>query len=527
MDLSNANMSDNKKAESIILKNSIKMGLDPVVILNHFSFVKEQLKKGYTQKFKIIDTCRLDNGRIFPEDWLSHEMTNTQDEEDIVAFVPSAGAASRYSKPIQDLHLYLLLEKKEELLHTISDFKKSHWILPSEINDFIKNFRPENKISQEAINLIGNIAKNPKGLFPCSRQNISFFQMKCMEHRALTSLCGEIFIVSPEFLPQIKNNIQEFTSLKDTKAFKTSLLVQDFDLATVRFDHKAFPITDDQGLLSVVPAGHGALVKKFSEVKKKFPNAQSLFIRNIDNIGGLNKSFLKTSAQFLKTHQTLLKKIKRIRTFLKENNLKKAADESLPLLKTTGNHLYDGNIKLFCETLKNPWEKILWKTLFLVFQLPFHMKSQGLLSLFLRPLNTMGQVPNEGKDIGGTPVVIEKDGHHIPICLETPHAYEDDLSNFLSNSRKATHFNPVFLATEIIDNAEATYKVKENPFWILSKKLWRDQEVYYYETILYELLGNSELTNVTFIELPRLVFCPHKTLDDTNKYHSANFTRCP
>src|SRR5690606_15136978 len=74
-----------------------------------------------------------------------------------------------------------------------------------------------------------------------------------------------------------------------------------------------------------------------------------------------------------------------------------------------------------------------------------HADTTGMLSLYQRPLNILGQVPNISHDVGGTPCFVEHAGRSIKICLEVPHASESDKQQFLANPAKATHFNPVFV----------------------------------------------------------------------------------
>ena len=50
---------------------------------------------------------------------------------------------------------------------------------------------------------------------------------------------------------------------------------------------------------------------------------------------------------------------------------------------------------------------------------------------------------------------------------------------------------------------------------IFAEKRWKGQTVYYHESLLYEILGNSSFANLLFLELPRIFFNPHKTLNDT------------
>ena len=69
---------------------------------------------------------------------------------------------------------------------------------------------------------------------------------------------------------------------------------------------------------------------------------------------------------------------------------------------------------------------------------------------------------------------------------------------------------------EVVDNVDEVYETDKNPFWLVSCKSWKNENVYYHETLLYELLGNSEYANIVFVEVPRLAFLPHKILDATS-----------
>ena len=69
-------------------------------------------------------------------------------------------------------------------------------------------------------------------------------------------------------------------------------------------------------------------------------------------------------------------------------------------------------------------------------------------------MNSVGQVPNSGKDVGASPVLCEDDkGRQFVIALEPPHASLEDRKNILENPEVATHFNPAFVASEIITDA--------------------------------------------------------------------------
>lgn len=137
-----------------------------------------------------------------------------------------------------------------------------------------------------------------------------------------------------------------------------------------------------------------------------------------------------------------------------------------------------------------------------------------LYRLYKRPVNILGQVPNSGKDVGGGTPLWAKDGSDIvKICLELPHMAQHDRIEIFSNTEKATHYNPGFVAAELVD--DSVYAAARDDFWILAKKQYRGETVLYKETVLYEILGNSKYANVFFIEIPRFLFNPHKSVEDT------------
>jgi hypothetical protein len=127
----------------------------------------------------------------------------------------------------------------------------------------------------------------------------------------------------------------------------------------------------------------------------------------------------------------------------------------------------------------------------------------------------MGQVPNIHNDVGGTPCFIDapNGGAPVKISLELPHVSGVDRKQFLENPLIATHFNPGFCAVEIPQDADY-YSKQNRDFWLMAEKVYRGEQVVYYETVLYELLGNSSFANTVFVEVPRLVFNPHKALRD-------------
>jgi hypothetical protein len=126
----------------------------------------------------------------------------------------------------------------------------------------------------------------------------------------------------------------------------------------------------------------------------------------------------------------------------------------------------------------------------------------------------MGQVPNLGKDIGGSPVFVDSPDGPVKLCIELPHVSEQDKESFLIESEKRTYFNPVFVFCELSTQLNSD-ESESSPYWIIAKKQYRGEDVFYHETVLYELLGNSVLANPVFIEIPRSLFTPNKVIFDS------------
>ena len=153
----------------------------------------------------------------------------------------------------------------------------------------------------------------------------------------------------------------------------------------------------------------------------------------------------------------------------------------------------------------------------------FGSEEKSLEYLYARPVNSVGQVPNSGKDVGASPVLCEDDkGRQFVIALEPPHASMEDRKNILENPKAATHFNPAFVAAEIITDA-SIYKNPAYDLWIKAEKQFKGVDVMYHETVLYELLGNSIMANACFPAIKRALFNPHKSIKDTTLHNKSHF----
>jgi hypothetical protein len=212
-----------------------------------------------------------------------------------------------------------------------------------------------------------------------------------------------------------------------------------------------------------------------------------------------------------------------VRAALREGILERAQQAAAPLLALAESvpARQPEAVERFLAALADPAERALFSAQVKLFhtQVPSEppaspaARRELLLRLYDRPLNLLGQVPNSGKDIGGTPAFIATRDGIEKVCIEVPHVSAADKQAYLADPARATHFNPVFVAAEITKDADY-YAERNQEFWLLAEKTYRGQPVCYHETVLYELLSHGGIANALFVEVPRLVFHPHKSLQD-------------
>src|SRR5687767_12158303 len=107
---------------------------------NHAERVRQAVRSGTKPQLQILDTCRLDNGGILPAGIV--RKGDGSGARDFVAFVPAAGAASRYSMPLAKLLQAFEHEAKDELDEAFADLIKEgaeQWPLPESIAQLIKS----------------------------------------------------------------------------------------------------------------------------------------------------------------------------------------------------------------------------------------------------------------------------------------------------------------------------------------------------------------------------------------------------
>lgn len=490
---------------SVINREKLEsLGLSYDEVSKHQAHLKSATEKAGDNFIPVADSCTLENGGIV-------DLNKVKGLSDIsssgfLGFIPSAGAASRYFQCLRPLEKALVegdLSKVESELNKLLEEGASKWALPKPIHLALQG--GASYALDKKNDIIESLA-HAKALQPCVLTGESFLSLKDWEHSKLSGMEAQVFVTP-------YGKVSDFQGELPKPSIPCKFYEQGPDLSTIRFNMQAEPYTDSTGAYSVVPAGHGTLVKLFPKVKKDFPKSHSVLIRNIDNVNGTSRDIIDQTDLFMKAHQWVLSHLVGIRKALKEDKYNEASAIAAEVLEQ-----FPKSPKQFSP--ENYPEEL--RTLFKLQTELFHFSDGAKVdnphelvkTLYKRPFNTMGQVPNSGKDVGGTPVYADISGSKPVICLEVPHASPEDKKHFFEDSQKATHFNPVFVAAEIVDDVSG-YQDNTSPFWILAKKNFAHTDVMYYETVLYELLGNSIMANVMFPAIPRNLFNPHKTVKDT------------
>ena len=482
-----------------IREQLIDSGLDPDIIEQHQRNIKRHILQGSERFFSILDTCRLNNGALWPlpPKGCLQQVGGGAIDNDVIAFVPAAGASTRYLAPLFELMKSLSNKSRVEFIKSVGGLVTSglsRCPLPASLKSLMNEVYNISDVifAARAVDVLADL-ELPKALYPAVDTGETFLEIKRLEHQAIKCLGGEVFVCPP-------GRRDKF--LQVSERVKSSLPVRCYEqgpaLSTVRFDSQGDFIVDEDNKLSLVPGGHGTLLRLFRDVARDFPQARSIFIRNIDNVAGTSRPVCDATDRFLNAFKMTFFDIQQIRLCLKKNNLDLADRHAQNICKIWGlDHSDQGS------AVDLVLEKMFYS----------RVEATNLTALFDRPFVLMGQVPNTGHDVGGSCVIADVDGVRQKLCLELPHASPRDRAKFLNDSQLATHFNPVFVAAEI-PSEESYARLKHNPFWLVTKKSWKNRDVYYQESILYELLGSSQFVNVLFVEVPRSIFNPHKALVD-------------
>lgn len=423
--------------------------------------------------------------------------------------------------------------------------------------------------------LIEKYRGHPKALVPTTGEGDSFLFLKLVEQIALLPSAISVYVAPFQQTGKFKTEIeygrqkiirqaQNVFDLGGTQfapdwlkpapqnhTAQSVVLEQGLDLCTLRFNEDGTPVSNDDGSYSSVAAGHGELLNLFPDIAAQWPNLECLHIRNIDNVVGTQQERQQELCAVAETFRLLRDTLEFLRAEVEDflphcrasnNNDKLKNDQVVTALKflsqlipgTAQNQIFPAAVEseariqgltaeIFQRVLSNLFH---WQPL--PEKLTLFSKWDWLQQQLSRPLSVFGVVRKEIGDVGGGPVFAQlPDGKHVKICLEMPHASKEDAQEYFGNKGRATHFNPVLVFFELRTHQRShtasprsgrivqPSQLFDEHFWLLARKDFLGRKVCYHETVLYELIGNSARTNVLFVEVPRTLFRPHKTLLDS------------
>ena len=247
-----------KKTQSFDLK----------IIKTHQQRVQKFLEKAnkntqHLYPFKIIDTCRLDNHRIFSFETIGKftKPNKLANLNKFVALIPAAGASSRYFEIINELKYAYIKDNWNEFKKIKQKILSSNLVIPSVLNHILSHEKP----SYSDFNKIDYILKQPKGLQPAVHEGFSFLQIKCLENLNMHTFLGQVYISPINYAEQFLQNIEVILN-QYHQTLPTTCYEQSQEMCTLRFDPSGKPIKTGHTDYSLVSAGHGALIDLFPKI---------------------------------------------------------------------------------------------------------------------------------------------------------------------------------------------------------------------------------------------------------------------
>lgn len=516
-------MSDpGKSKDDLLSATCAESGLVLKTIQVHEKRVRSAIDGG-SRAFQIETPCRIENGGIVSFKDCSHAIAEFESnspapgELRAVAFVPAAGAASRFLEPLKPLAQGIqsgdMTTVKKWIIE--SGLATRSWPLPERLKGFLGSVlagKPDINPSE-----VLGILSWPKAFFPCNKSGTTFLGAKVREHqaysRAGSSICGEVYVTPAGQVAAFTERL-EAEKRAAGQGIPHCILEQDGALSTLRFRGDGSWARTSSGKPSTVPAGHGALTSLFPRVRQVFPAGDFLLIRNVDNVCGTTDEVCTEVAQFHAFAAAVIRAVRIIRAAFSRGNFdSRDFQAAVGFLAQIGFGAKAYPASDVAGVLAGIQRNLFHSIRGASGDRDSTVNLERLKDLFSRPVNILGQVPNSGKDVGGTPVFTRTpDGRDEKLCIEVAHVSTGQVDSVLANPRVATHFNPVFVASELVGGPDP-YAV-DHPYWSCVRKKFEGEDVFYHESFLYEILGSSSLSNVVFIEIPRILFNPHKTLSD-------------
>ena len=409
----------------------------------------------------------------------------------IVKMVPASGAATRMFK---DFYEFLQTGKMTPEIRTALDnitefafWKNLQTVLPKNPTEI--------DIIKGIITLYGN---TPKGLIPFHKYGndiATALEEHLKEGAQYAASFGNTvnihFTVSPEhkkdFESLLNKLVQIYKAKFHLKEYNFTISEQDKSTDTIAVNKDFTPFRNSDGSLLFRAAGHGALTKNLNEI-----DADLVFIKNIDNVqpDNLRKDTIKYNKILA---GKLIQVQKQTFNFIRQIDAKNADIDKI-------HEFIENNLGL---------------------KLSHKLEEQGYRQILNRPIRVCGVVKNTGAPGGGPFWVRDSNGNISLQIVESSQINPEFRENIMS---KSEYFNPVFMVCGLRDfngnKFDLTQYVDENTGFISKKS--KDGK----DLLAMELPGmwNGAMAryNTMFVEVPKSIFSPAKTIFDLLKQEHNN-----
>lgn len=423
----------------------------------------------------VVAACRPGEGIIELSENQISELSSVSFFGDSTFFIPASGMGSRmFGFLFQFISDGIETEEVKKFFRNLEHFPFYDDLI-RELGDSYSQMDQGEIVafilSKEGLGL----AEKPKGLIPFHKYSdgpMVPFEEHLLQIQQLNGFPSNVnFSVQEDFLPEINDKIKSNSSIR----IQTEYSFQDPSTDAYCFDEKGDPIRSNGDFLRR-PAGHGALLKNLNKLDESI-----VFIKNIDNLQSRER--VDDTLLYWRVLNGLLTSFKSDLSLLKES--------------FTKNELISFNEKYqqFRE------EDIDGVSLSLIEQ------------MCDRPSRVCGMVINEGAPGGGPFWVKQKGISTRQIVEKVQFGNNEEQLSLLSES---THFNPVFMVADKVSvnglRCDLNDFIDHDAFIRVEKDNKGEKVVYHELPGLWN--GSMAYWNTVFVEVPKTVFTPVKTVLD-------------
>lgn len=433
---------------------------------------QEQLRK--TPKIDVVDACGVNSGIVQLEDDALEKLVSIDFNANSCFFIPASGAGSRmFGFLFQFLADGIETPEVKLFFRKLENFPFFP-LLKAKLGEAFEKMNQQEIVSFLLSAEGFDLAELPKGLIPFHQygeQVLVPFAEHLLQIDGLEGFPKKVqYTVQKDCLNQIDDVVKAAN-----QQFDVTYSFQDPSTDAYCFDLQGEPIKLGDDFLRR-PAGHGALLKNLNEVSEEV-----LFVKNIDNIQPRSREGV--SLRYWSALNGLLKKFKKSLAELRKNysqDALKRFNEEFELFRKEDLEKIDlSDIELMCS----------------------------------RPSRVCGMVINEGAP-GGGPFWVQQNGIATKQIVEKVQFGDSDHEKNIIN--KSSHFNPVFMVLDKSnvngDRCDLEEFVDREAF-IRVEKDQKGQKVIYHELPgLWN--GSMAYWNTIFVEVPKTVFTPVKTVLD-------------